>query len=226
MQPLAVLHDQRGKPSCVGQAHAQGIESVVGARVSAVDLWEGARHLQGMAGESDVGTRGEYAIWWIERHGWGDYVPGEDTRPVSADEDHRVGPSLGAAMTAHGRRGRTVLAQTIDTSQGDDEIARQVVAALRAPGCYVVREGATTAAYQEALPDVVLGPPFFAGGQGGHAERIAWYDGERDAFGVQGSWGGWTWCRRPDGTRALGCCLISRAALGKAWAIDVVRVSQ
>lgn len=226
VQPLATLHDQHNVPACVGYAHGQGIESVVSYRVGCRSLWEGARMLQDNAGEADVGTRGDFAIAWLERHGWADEAPGEEAHPHREDVDYRIGHSLGAAMKAHRRRGRVVLAKTINVYASDDEVARQVVSALRQPDTYVVREGATTAAYQEALPDVVLGPPFFAGGQGGHAERIAWYDAERDAFGVQGSWGAWTWCRRPDGTKALGCCLISRAALGKAWAIDVVRVTQ
>ena len=226
IQPRGVrVHNQYGKPSCVGHAHASGLESVLLEPVSAVGIWEGARHLMGLAGDSDVGTRGEYAIEWLERHGWATYEPGEDERGDREDEDHRVGNTLAAAMRAHNHRGR-VRARTIDTRQADARLAAQVVAALRQPRTYVVREGATTEAYQRGrFGDTVLGPEYFAGHAGGHAERIAGYDAERGAFLVQGSWGDWTGCPLPGGGWALGCVWISRAALGVAWAIDLVRVT-
>lgn len=226
MQPLASLHDQRRKPSCVGQAHAQGIEAFVGYRVSAVDLWEGARILQGSAQDAAAGTRGEYAIEWLERHGWGDYVPGEDTRPQSDDRDTKTGGTLAGAMRAAQRSGRILRHQTIDTRRPITEVVRQVVGALAAGGVYVVLEGGTTPAYQQPPPDTVLGTTHRAGDSGGHAERIVGWSAGREAFILQGSWGAWTWCHLPDGERAMGCCLVSPAVVARAWAIDVVRVAE
>src|SRR5512138_1321022 len=101
VQRLAAVHDQLSRPSCVGQAHASGLEGVTGHRVSAVSLWEGARILQGDAGVDGVGTRGEYALEWMGRHGWSDYVPGEDARPAPLDVDSRPDDSLAAMMRAH-----------------------------------------------------------------------------------------------------------------------------
>jgi hypothetical protein len=224
IQQLATLHDQRAKPSCVGQAWGQCVEAAVGTRVSCVDVWEGARTMQGNAGVSEVGTRGEFAWWWLQEHGWTNYLPGEDERPESEDEDYRVGASLADTMQAHQqRRSRVKLVRTISLSQSADAIAVQVVAALK-DGMGVVREGATTLAYQRAPRNFVLGPEFFRGDDGGHAERVAGYSSELDAFLVQGSWGDWTSCLLPDGREAHGCCWISRAVLAEAWAIDVIRV--
>ena len=224
MQPLATLHDQQSKPSCVGQAHAQGLESVLGYRVSAVDLWEGARILQGQASDGAVGTRGEYAVEWLERHGWGNYVAGEDERPTAEDLDASVGGSLAEAMRAAHRSGRIARHQTIDPRRPVGDLVRQVVGALGAPNTYVVLEGGTTPAYQRPPADRVLGTAYRAGDSGGHAERIVGWIASREAFVLQGSWGAWTWCHLQGGTVAKGCCLISPSVLTRAWAIDVVRV--
>lgn len=226
VQPLAVLHDQRSKPSCVGQAHGQGIEGIVGRRVSCVDLWEGARIAQKAGRDGAAGTRGEYAIQWLERHGWGDYVDGEDIRPRAEDQDVKVGSSLAGAMRAAQRSGRIARHQTIDMTLPAREITNQVVAALSAPRTYVVLEGGTAPAYQRPPADEVLGTAYRAGDSRGHAERIVGWSASREAFILQGSWGAWTWCHLPDGERAMGCCLVSPAVVARAWAIDVVRVAE
>lgn len=225
IQPLADMHDQLRKPSCVGHAWAQVIESVIGARISAVDIWEGARSLQGHAGISELGTRGDFAWLWLTRHGWTDWVPGEDSRPERSDEDWRVGANLADAMLAHKkRRNRVSLVQTINTWQPTDWFVSQVVAALHEPNTGLVRETPTTDEYMSAPTDKVLGKQYFAGDSGWHAERVAGYSAERDAFLIVGSWGDWTRCSLPDGSTALGCCWVSPEALKQSQAIDVIRV--
>ena len=225
VQSRATLHDQHSAPACEGFAHGQGIESVVRYRVGCRNLWEGARILQGDALDPTVGTWGHVVIEWLERHGWTDEEPGEETRPWSLDTDKRIGSSLGSAMKAERRRGRVDFGRTINVRASADRIAEQVVAALSAQNTYVVLEGGLQKAYSNPPADTVLGPEYRAGDGIGHAERIFGYDARRDAFLLQGSWGDWTWCRLPDGAIADGCCLVSREVLANAWDIDVVQVT-
>jgi hypothetical protein len=225
LQPLSRrVHDQRHKPSCEGHGHANGLEAWLGYFVSAVDIWEGARLAQGDALDADAGTYGEMVLWWLERHGWNDYQDGEDSRPSSQDTDRRLGRTISEALKGESRRDRVARGQHINAYQDPDLIAAQVVAALGTPRCYVTRETPTTRAYQHPPANTVLGAEYFAGSSGGHCERIVGYDADRDAFFIAGSWGDWTWCILPDGSRADGFCLVSRVALAESWAIDVVRV--
>jgi hypothetical protein len=225
IQPLSRRkHDQRRKPSCEGHGHANGIEGVTQTLVSATDIWEGARIAQGDALDADAGTYGEAVLWWLDRHGWNDYVDDEDSRPRSEDTDRRLGKSIAAALRGERRRGRVARGSHINAYQSVDRVTEQVVAALGTPRCYVTRETPTTLDYQYPPANRVLDPSYFAGESGGHCERVVGYDAQRGAFIIAGSWGDWTWCTMPDGSRADGFCLVSPEALCCSWALDVVRI--
>lgn len=224
LQLLAVLHNQCSKPSCEGQGHGQGIESIVGgARVSCVRLWEDAKRLQGDARNPEEGTLGEYVIEAMQRMGWQDYEEGEDERDESLDSDGRIADTLEDALDGWSRRKRVVIHKTLDLWGYPIETVRaQLVEALRTPDTYLTLEGGCTERYFDPPANTVLGTEYRAGDSNGHCERIVGYDAKRDAAIIQGSWGSWTWCTGPDGHRLEGCSLVSMDVLRKAWAVDVV----
>ncbi len=223
-RPRAVLHDQLGKPSCLPQSYAQGIEPITGKRVSAVRWHEGARTLQGMANIADVGTRSAFVLGWADRHGWADYTPGEDARAEPFDTDGLVYDSIGEAMAASRRAHRLLLHQVIDTTASVDAIRRQIVAALNEPDTFVPLEGGTRGDFDHLEPNAIETGKNRGGDDHGHAELACGYDAKRDALLVKGSWGNWTWCTLPDGTIAQGCYWFALPAVRGLWAADAIRV--
>lgn len=224
IRALSRLHNQHSKPSCVGQAHSSGIEPIVGYDVSSVNLWEPGRILQGDGKDAEAGTRSEYVIRWMEEHGWCNYESGEDTRATKFDTDSRIGKTLAEAIRAHSRRDRVVRVKTIDPRQSEEELVRQIVAALLEPDCYIPWGGGCTERYFDPPDDVVLGPEYRSGDDNGHCELIFGWNQARGAFANKGSWGDWTWCTLPSGERAIGCNYLAPSVLRKAREIDVVRV--
>lgn len=224
VRTLSRMHNQGSKPSCVGHGNASGIESVVGYPVSSVRLWEAGRYLQGDGRDASHGTRTEYVAEWMERHGWCDYTDGEDKRATSLDTDGRIADTVASNIRANSRKGR-VSVSTISPAQSTDKIVAQVVAALKMPSCYVAWGGGCQDGYFDPPADTVLGPEFRSGNDHGHCELIFGWDHERQAFLNKGSWGAWTHCTLPGGSRADGCCLLDPEVLRRAWEIDVVLVT-
>lgn len=217
VQPIPFIRDQRGKPSCVGQAVAACVDAVMGKPpwASAVDIWVDARRRQGNLEGILDGTRSEFAIESLIRRGWSSYVTGEDRR--TSDKDDEL-PGLLRELQATDRRMLQLRHRCLfgDRSQ-------QVIAALHA-GHGVILSGGSRPAYHRPPKNTVLGLDYRSGASGGHCERIAGYDADRDAFLVQGSWGTlWTWCEVA-GKRYEGCCLVSRGVIEEAWDVDVLEV--
>jgi hypothetical protein len=94
---------------------------------------------------------------------------------------------------------------------------------------YVVSFGTgVLAPYEEPPPDTVLDETYLSPhSDAGHEQGILGYFADRDAFLIQGSWGKWTWCNviiNNKKKRLDGCCLVSRAVVSHAWAVDVLQV--
>lgn len=219
VQPIAWIRDQRSKPSCVGQAFAAGVDSVLGEPpwASAVDLWRDARRRQANLEGIHDGTRAEYVIASLMKRGWSPYKAGEDRRP-SEDDDNPKG-SLADEMFAHDTRQVGAVHYAITR----DRVAA-TIQALKAG--YVVAGGwGLSEGFYKPKGDTVLGAENFMG-QNGHEMRIAGYLEDRRAFLLQNSWGiYWTWCAIGTDVKA-GCCLISEEALEAAWDIDAIEVKR
>lgn len=216
LQRVLRIHDQGAKPSCVGQSHAAGIESVLGVPVSSVDIWTDARRRQGALDNPLAGTRSEFAILSLMRRGISPYVAGEDRRSV--DDDIRLS-GLDAELGADDRR------QLGATHYGITPGYLDGLASALEQGMVVTLESGCKPAYFTAPFDVVLGTDYRSGDDDGHSERIYGRVPERKAWAVQGSWGesfgGW---RDSDGTVHRGCVLVSDKVIEAAWNIDAIKI--
>jgi hypothetical protein len=210
VQHVGQIRDQRQKPSCVGQALAAGIDGAIGAECepSAVDIWRDARRRQGnLEGVLD-GTRLEYGIESVMKRGWSPHEEGEDSRPVSEDDD--AVSSLSDELYAYDVRQAGVKHYDIRS----DHVAR-ALSALHL-GLVVVGGWGLRSAFYSAPSNATLGPGYLDADDNGHAMRVYGYDAATQSFLLQNSWGK-RWCTG-------GTCRITEAALRAAWEINVMEI--
>lgn len=216
LQRVLRIHDQRNKPSCVGQSHAAGIEAILGMPVSAIDIWTDARRRQGNLVNPLVGTRSEFAILSIMQRGISPYIQGEDDRPI--EEDLHIS-GLNAELAAYDRRQVNAVHYCIPPGDLDS------LASALEQGMVVTLESGCKQAYFTAPFNTVLGPDYRSGNTDGHSERIYGRIPERKAWAVQGSWGdgfgGW---RDTDGVTHHGCVLVSDEVIEAAWNLDAIEI--
>ena len=238
LQPVAFVHDQKLKSSCVGQAWTGRIESLTGrGRASAVELWTDARRRQGDLLNADTGTDSHQAIESLILRGLSASAPGEDDRSPAEDRELAA---LAQELAADDTR---IPAATEHRVIPNNRVAAVVDALLR--GKAVCTGGGVLAAYSYLQPNQVADETQL-GGDEGHEQGVAGYiDAHDDRFPAAwrhcfvwaNSWGDWSGIvlpcdvTRTDGTVARagtlleGCALVKASVIDQQWDVDTLVVN-
>lgn len=239
-QPLFITHNQKLKPSCVGQAWTGRIEAHLKRRLSGDDLWTDARRRQGDLNNPDVGTDSEHAIASLVNRGVSDYVPGEDDRPTSEDVKP---PTLSQEEDADDHR---LDAAAAKNHQVIDAPRRAALSDALQRGKAVCTGGGVTNNYSSLQTNQVADETMLDPNADGHEEGVLAYIAPedsrfpkewRDCAIYQNSWDeDWGGVILPcditctdgtfyaAGTLLAGCALVPMSLVDKQWDMDTLDV--
>ena len=230
IQPVGYLMDQKQLPSCVGKSWQGRLNGLLGIDISAVNLWIESRSYDGSLLDSSAGTYAESAIQILLENGWTARVNAYEDSLDPSDPTLTELPSLAELMSGDDNRMASAIDhQTITGS--DDDIHFSILQALRekdSKGQFVNGISFGTGVFAKFFnppADTVLDERYLSpyGDQGGHEQGLVGWSKERQAYLIQGSWDIWTHCYIND-VIYPGCCLVSRAVVEHAWAVDKMRV--
>lgn len=249
LQPVLRIHNQPQWGSCGGESITGRIEPHVGAPLSGVHTWRGARRRQGDLENPLNGTDSEHVYAEVTRAGVAPYVPGEEySTPTELSQLGTLAQELSADASRI-----DVNAKHRTIAVGDEDDMRQLNDALQRDYACTVGNGCNAAYQRLALDDVAdattldeaLGDGHLQGVIGMIAEDddstdedgYAWPVDWRGDVIIQNSWGedwgGITLPRAvtltngvtlPRGHALRGCIRARSSCYRRSWEHDTVEV--